>query len=312
MVYDATPSIYNILQDPSDPGQPFDVTLTGFAFGTNTGTVTMCVHLDNPSPGAACSTPQGFSISVNSWVDDRITATVTPPSDASGVGAYDMQVTSKGLVGFETSFYAAPQVTTAQSTPKGIVQVAPVGPHPTNLQQVGPGEDQHDGAGTLLLYYTLDSSTGNPLDLQGCNVGEYVQFIDTFTGNVSSANPFPYPAPFPADQQPNPTIVSVAADVAAYKGSGAGFTDAIRFGVPATFRPPYVRGNVTAVQTIRYQCPWVNNNAWQALAGPLTISRDVKPDPNGGQSWYFSACKDNLTRQKNSWVRWGSGSFPSE
>jgi hypothetical protein len=125
-VYDATPSITSAQpSQPSSPGGPFSVTLTGTNFGPTTGTVTVCTHVGGDFPPPCTSTGDiAVTQPAAAWNDGTLTSpgsiTVTLTPTAAASGTYDIAITSLGESG--TGFMAEAGVSESQSN-RASVQV---------------------------------------------------------------------------------------------------------------------------------------------------------------------------------------------
>ena len=161
--------------------------------------------------------------------------------------------------------------TTVASDSTGPDELALQGPAcavPTNLQQVGSGQDV--GSGALQFNYSFSSSVGTVGRLSNCEVGELLQY-------ESGKNPFP--APFPA--------ISAATSFWGPANTGS-FTDT--HATPGTFRTPYFSNSINVQQSYRYHCACYNNNQPQVLSGPISIDRYVEPS---GMNWRFRITKSS-------------------
>jgi hypothetical protein len=148
-----------------------------------------------------------------------------------------------------------------------------------NFTQNGLGTD--NGGGDLHFDYSWQSSTGNQADLQACTVQEKVQY--------PGGSPYTFPnPPFPPGNAPsNPDLNSINANT-------PGWTDDQT--IQGTFQPPYSNVGVSTTQIYRYYCPCYQNGAWQTLAGPLNIYRQVTNTLFSGV-WVYQVCKDNASPQ---------------
>jgi 3D (Asp-Asp-Asp) domain-containing protein len=118
-VYDATPQIFYLQQDPADPSGSFYVEIYGINFGQNTGTVAVCATGDNP-----CTSTPDVAVSNGPypyWSDNQVNVLLTPTPTASGT--YDVQITSRGEAG--NGFQPAPQQRTTSFSNRWQVVVNP-------------------------------------------------------------------------------------------------------------------------------------------------------------------------------------------
>jgi hypothetical protein len=246
------------------------VTVSGTGFGTNPS-------LQISGSGV---TLNSYSCSPVDVCDTTITASVTIDPGAPSENA-SVTVTSTGYGG--SGFLGS----TGESPTSGgySVEVDPGKPCAilVNFTQNGLGTD--NGGGDLHFDYSWQSSTGNPQDLQGCFVQEKVQYPGT-----GSSYTFPSP-PFPSGNSPdNPTL---GPDPLA-PGPSMGILDDQL--IRGTFKPPYSAASISATQIYRYYCNCYQNGAWQTLAGPLNIYRQVS-NTLFSSVWVYQVCKDNVSPQ---------------
>jgi hypothetical protein len=153
-------------------------------------------------------------------------------------------------------------------------------PHPVSFTLTNR-YDLGNGWGALHSEYHWGSSTGSVNDLSSCSVGEFT----TYPGYPNSANPWPWPSPYPAISTDNPTTGSVP-------GSDGGVYDNNWAYTPNTvpvFRTPYTSLDFTVTQYFRYKCG--NQSQWTVFAGPIYIYRSVEQNPNS--SWYYAVSKSD-------------------
>jgi hypothetical protein len=128
-VYDATPQILSVVQDPPvDPGGPFYIQIYGTNFGLGPGSVTVCTSATGP-----CNQTPDITVCLNSscgavfgyWDaqnGNQVNALLTPAPSASGL--YYVQITSGGAVP-ASGFAPAPQgQSDSKSNRGGPVQLA--------------------------------------------------------------------------------------------------------------------------------------------------------------------------------------------
>jgi hypothetical protein len=118
-VYDATPVITYVQQDPPCPVDgSFYVEIYGKYLGLTKGTLSVCVSGANP-----CSGTPDLSVNLSSpysyWSDGQVNALIIPSPNAAGL--YDLQIGSLGANG--TNFVAAPQSQNSSQSNKSQLSV---------------------------------------------------------------------------------------------------------------------------------------------------------------------------------------------
>jgi hypothetical protein len=144
---------------------------------------------------------------------------------------------------------------------------------PTNMVLSGP--PTYPGEGVLEFTYTWGSTSGITADLNGCYVGERVDY--------PGGNPYLWPNPPWSNGTPNPTeqpnYYAWAAE------SGAGVDQQLH----GSLYPPYATASFSASQQFKYQ-DGLNNRA--TLMGPHSISRSVTQE---GPYWRYEVTKHGYT-----------------
>jgi len=145
---------------------------------------------------------------------------------------------------------------------------------PTSYRQAGHAATLPDG--TLSFKYRWGSTTGNIADLTQCQVGERV----TYPGG----SPFNWPSPPYHASSPNPTVAWVIAT----KGVGLDFQYPPTHQAGGGFVEPYRYNLFIATQQYRYQCLFLNTEAFPGWSD-ISITRVVNDQVKG--CWTYTITK---------------------
>ncbi len=188
-VFDATPIIKFLQQDPAAADGSFYAELYGYNFGPAPGSVAVCFYdpTGDPSGTDPCNGPTGISVCLSVacgavygyWSDNHVNVLLTPPAGTSGT--YDVIITSGGEspgLGFQ----AAPAGISQSRSNRMQVQVQPPAPPAPRIFQ--GGQDITNSQQTVIV--------GQQIALNGMNTGgpftnQYWTLNGTYVGGFSAS-----------------------------------------------------------------------------------------------------------------------------
>ena len=126
--------------------------------------------------------------------------------------------------------------------------------------------------GTLYFEYQWDSSTGNKNDLDGCLIGEKVDY--------PGGNPYFWPSPW-LDSSRNPVDLNIAATSETMADTH----------YPGTWTSPLISSSFSASQIYRHKCC---EGEYTTLMGPQSIDREILHDSGCIMYWRYRIQKTGL------------------
>jgi hypothetical protein len=119
-VYDATPVISSVVQDPPAADGSFYAEIYGTNFGSVSGVVSVCASGTTPCTSSDVSTSQG---PYSYWSDNQVNVLLIP--SPTSAGTYDLQLSTLGEGGQQ--FVAGPQQGSTSQSNRGQVNINPAG-----------------------------------------------------------------------------------------------------------------------------------------------------------------------------------------